>query len=867
MFYIRIIQFLTHIPTVPIVITSIFASPGDWNSFYSTVESVAKSTAPAPSSSPFQFEFTVEAATHNSNLLEDFGYDLGKFIDQHPGSTISYGSELRPLDQLEPLLYHHHSYEHFKSNYINGIDYPIEQLDDEARNSMLAKSIERGNHKSALSDEERPHVTKLMSQDVELGYGIPLTVECISKIEGAEVYPVGCQNQQTIDEKGNVIPKKRVTHDLSFNKRTGQSVNQRVREGELPGVMFGHAMRRYLHLIHHIRRNHPNKRILCNKVDVEKAYRRLHTKASTAVKCIAIWFLDKMWEGQYQKSDDQVAVLLTRLPFGSTPAPAEFCITSEIVFDLANDLLNCQQWDPEVLPSPYTNELPATERLEDDIPFGKAEEADVKLDPSILGGTEGYIDDGACAVLDTPENWKMVRRAAQAVVMALFLVFRPLAGIFEPIKRPDPASIRKLLAEGGLKEIIIFLGWLIDTRSFQIALPIEKWVAWSNSIREMKAKKFVTYEDLASLIGKLNHVCYIIPDARHFMNNLRKMESIARRRPKVKLTRGTIDDLDLWLDFLASAKDGISINRVVFRKPTLTTFSDSSEAGIGGFCPQTGVMWRYRFTEAEAKAFTLNTKEYIASAIDMEIQAEMNPDQTPFPCILNRSDSSSTVGWLRKSNHDPGEAPIHDEVARTHARNMMARQACNYSQHLPGILNIIADCLSRDFHLSDNQIIAMISSLHPSLSTYQFKLIKIPQKHISWVASMAQKWPGTRELPKALIKSTIAAGISGWVSSGESNSIETPTWKSSMKLEEYGPAVLSCTQCDVVILGEPDPNSESRGILRERPLTMWQRPLWQVVGEAPSSIPEAEPTPTSNDKQEGIGGTTQPPSMKKPSPQ
>ena len=218
------------------------------------------------------------------------------------------------------------------------------------------------------------------------------------------------------------------------------------------------------------------------------------------------------------------------------------------------------------------------------------------------------------------------------------------------------------------------------------------------------------------------------------MNNLQKLVCIARRQSKVKLTRGTIDDLILWLDFLESAKDGISINRVVFRKPNLITFSDSSEAGIGGFCPQTGTMWRYRFTEAEAKAFTLNTKEYIASAINMEIQAEMNPDRTTLPCILNRSDSSSTLlGWLRKSNHGPGEAPIHNEVARAHARNMMARQACNYSEHLPGRLNIIADCLSRDFHLSDNQIIAMISSLHPSLSPSQFKIVTLPQKHISWV--------------------------------------------------------------------------------------------------------------------------------------
>ena len=83
-------------------------SSGDWDGFYSTVEQVANAAVPAPSSCPLQFEFTVEAATYNSNLLEEVGCDLGKFIDQNPGSTISYGSELFPLDQLEPLLIHHH---------------------------------------------------------------------------------------------------------------------------------------------------------------------------------------------------------------------------------------------------------------------------------------------------------------------------------------------------------------------------------------------------------------------------------------------------------------------------------------------------------------------------------------------------------------------------------------------------------------------------------------------------------------------------------------------------------------------------------------------------------------------------------------
>ena len=75
---------------------------GNWNELYDTVELVARALVPVPSKCPVEFEFTMDAVTHNSSLLEEAGYDLGKFIDQHPGSTISYGSKLHPLDQLEP---------------------------------------------------------------------------------------------------------------------------------------------------------------------------------------------------------------------------------------------------------------------------------------------------------------------------------------------------------------------------------------------------------------------------------------------------------------------------------------------------------------------------------------------------------------------------------------------------------------------------------------------------------------------------------------------------------------------------------------------------------------------------------------------
>ena len=211
---------------------------------------------------------------------------------------------------------------------------------------------------------------------------------------------------------------------------------------------------------------------------------------------------------------------MTRLPFGSIPAPAEFSIASDIVFDLAHDLMHCPIWDPQTFPSPLQDKIPKPKRLQDDIPFGAALPADVSLPPDIKGGCDGYIDDGACVVLDSPGNQAMVTRTQEAVLMALHLIFRPHADQFEPVARPEMASIRKLLAEGGLEEEMIFLGWFINTRAFLIALPDYKMQAWTQGIQDILKMDKVKYDDMATLNGRLNHVAFIIPTGRHFLNRL-----------------------------------------------------------------------------------------------------------------------------------------------------------------------------------------------------------------------------------------------------------------------------------------------------------------------------------------------------------
>ena len=92
--------------------------------------------------------------------------------------------------------------------------------------------------------------------------------------------------------------------------------------------------------------------------------------------------------------------------------------------------------------------------------------------------------------LDMVDN---VKRAQNAIPLAAHCIFRPLSQ-FEPIGRNDIISDRKFEAEETPRENQIVLGWLIDTRSLRVYLPVDKaahWTAESDSDRHFY--NYLTY--------------------------------------------------------------------------------------------------------------------------------------------------------------------------------------------------------------------------------------------------------------------------------------------------------------------------------------------------------------------------------------
>ena len=153
--------------------------------------------------------------------------------------------------------------------------------------------------------------------------------------------------------------KRRTTHDASFPPPSTLSVNHRMIRELLTECFYGHCLLRVLHNIHTMRVKHPKLRILLLKLDLDTSYQRLHVTTLMALLTITVI--------------DELAYILFRLPFGVANGPNDFSILSESIFDLINDILRDQTYDPTNFNSHFNYKFRETATThEEDTPFGEA---------------------------------------------------------------------------------------------------------------------------------------------------------------------------------------------------------------------------------------------------------------------------------------------------------------------------------------------------------------------------------------------------------------------------------------------------------------------------------------------------------------
>ena len=176
-------------------------------------------------------------------------------------------------------------------------------------------------------------------------------------------------------------------------------------------------------MISAMRSRWPAKRILIGKTDLDATYRRIHANAKTASTYIAIV--------------DEIYFICLRLPFGTTPEPAEYTTVSEAAIDLGNDILQDQSWETDDLNLPHRYLIPPEEKQQSAIHLAKSDPLAVYITATETS-MDGFIDD----IITIPVDDKQcIDCAKSAAILVIHTLFRPLQPT-EPLKQEDPLSLR-----------------------------------------------------------------------------------------------------------------------------------------------------------------------------------------------------------------------------------------------------------------------------------------------------------------------------------------------------------------------------------------------------------------------------------------
>jgi hypothetical protein len=264
------------------------------------------------------------------------------------------------------------------------------------------------------------------------------------------------------------------------------------------------------------------------------------------------------------------------------------------------------------------------------------------------------------------------------------------------------------------------------------------------------------FADLESLVGRLNHAAYVIPLSRHFMNRLRiRLQKRTFAKQELTLSKAELADLELWLDFLRQAWSGISMNLLTIRRPTRIGISDSCPYGLGGFS-WSGRAWRLRIprkSPLHGDSVANNFLEFLAMMITIwTIIVDCEADGQTEECILSLGDNTSAIGWIFRTKGIGPDSVYFDAVnlvARRLARLILGSSNCLFSQHLPGITNVVSDLLSYEGstrssekasedhplapdHPSDEELTERFHSFLPQLIPRDFAISPLPSEIASF---------------------------------------------------------------------------------------------------------------------------------------
>ena len=183
-----------------------------------------------------------------------------------------------------------------------------------------------------------------------------------------------------------------------------------------------------------------------------------------------------------------------------------------------------------------------------------------------------------------------------------------------------------------------------------IALPSKKFNRWTKELGEIIFRKKVSFANLESTIGRLNHAASVCPLMRYFLSRIRLVLTawdVSNKSKKVEryLSSQVLEDLQLWKEtFLPALSMGMSLNLITYWRPSFLCWSDTCPEGLGGF-DHFGYALRFKIPEEFQSVMKNknNCLEFMASIITIW-QAILYERSGQEECFLSLGDNSSSVG-------------------------------------------------------------------------------------------------------------------------------------------------------------------------------------------------------------------------------
>jgi hypothetical protein len=174
-------------------------------------------------------------------------------------------------------------------------------------------------------------------------------------------------------------------------------------------------------------------------------------------------------------------------------------------FNMSNDLISNEGWDPSRHVSPYQHLIgDHINFLPDSVPIAQSLPVIVDLPVDTAPKCEGYLDDSFVAMLEEDTV-----RGSHILPFVIHLLCRPVHPD-EAEYRETTLSLKKFRAEATPDEQKLILGWVLDTRCLLVLLPDDKFHEWSQAIDSLLEVDAVSVTELDTTTGRLNHASFVV---------------------------------------------------------------------------------------------------------------------------------------------------------------------------------------------------------------------------------------------------------------------------------------------------------------------------------------------------------------------